>query len=191
MFLIKFLKQIRQKPKEVRSRYAFVFASVFTGIVALVWVMVVLPNKQILNNSKMTQENSTTSFWGDLFSQSKNQLASAIAVFEEEKEKNSKNNPEIIENSAHSVKNQVPKSNLETKPSTANQVDIVKNDSVESEKSTTTTANTSEVFSEEKEVFENRNQKQELVEVQIVTVKSNNKKETEEEKTTSEIEEVP
>ncbi len=85
MFLIEFLRKVRQKPKAVRNRYAFGFASVFTATIALVWMMVILPNKQALENSQISEKKSNTSFFADLLDQSKKQMASVATFMDQEK----------------------------------------------------------------------------------------------------------
>lgn len=102
--LIKLIKDIRQKPRASRNKYAFIFAGVFTGVVAMVWSVSVLPNKFSSGSFEVLDTGATSSsFFSDIFKQSKKQLASVASVIEN-KNNQQEENPELEKNT-ESLKN--------------------------------------------------------------------------------------
>jgi len=77
--LIRFFRYIRKQPKPVRERYAFSFASVFTGFVALVW----FTNSSALDfsRSEIVQKEESSTPFSTIIKQSKEQFASLRNAF--------------------------------------------------------------------------------------------------------------
>jgi hypothetical protein len=76
--LIKFLRNLQSKPKNVRNNYAFGIATSFTGLVALVWFMGTV-NQSALTGAEVTVNEEGTLF-SNLIKQSKEQLANLKSV---------------------------------------------------------------------------------------------------------------
>jgi len=72
MFFINLFRKIRQKPKHERDRYALLFASTFTGIIALVWSVHVFSKDYAPKNPG---DREKAFMFSGLIKQSKEQLA--------------------------------------------------------------------------------------------------------------------
>jgi len=173
MFFIEFLRKIRQKPKSARNKFAFAFATFFTGIIAVIWVAIVLPNKQALEKGQITERKTDTSFFSDLFNQSKKQMASVASILEE---KNTSTKTEIIENPNHKKENQILPNNLN-----ANSVTKANENNLSVENNQEKPEKTEPILLELPKTAEDDNTlDQSLIEVQIVTTKSEKPKNSEE-----------
>lgn len=95
--MIKFIRELQRKPRHVKNNFAFAFASVFTGVVAMVWFYGVVNQNTTLSSE--TIMNEQTAPFSNLFKQSKEQLANISNSLKLEKGTEvSEDSPEIESN---------------------------------------------------------------------------------------------
>lgn len=94
---MQFFRNLQRKPKNVRINYAMIFASTFTGLVAIVWFMGTV-NQGSLSMEQMAEVKEDSTPFANLFKQSKEQLANLKDSVQQDQ------GLESVENSAEEIK---------------------------------------------------------------------------------------